>query len=151
MGSLPIWRWQAGSETGECGNDVFSDPVAKEILGSVARQVLEGQNSHRGTLGRQVGAAKGRNSIGLTAEPGPNRAQSPTCVQRPGSKTRRHKHRSPGDRNQRPPLSLSNRGGDILDMVIAGQVLVVKLQDKCLDRSRDVFQLQRPQLLKSQI
>ena len=38
-------------ETAECGNDVFSDPVAEEIMTGIAGQVLEWQNRHRRTLG----------------------------------------------------------------------------------------------------
>ena len=35
----------------ECGNDVFSDSVAEEIMTGIARQALEWQNRHRRTLG----------------------------------------------------------------------------------------------------
>ena len=125
-------------EATEGGDDVLGDPVTKEILAGVARQVLEGQHRHRRASGetRRRSEARDFDRLGRSARTraalGPHPHEAPIQQGRP----RRVQPRPQPPLRGSPPLSWPDCGGrdaysvgtdrlgDILDAMAAERMVI---------------------------
>ena len=82
-------------EAAERGDDILGDPVTKEILAGIARQVLEGQHRHRRAPREpsRGGEARDFDRLGRGAEP--EQFSTSAQVKRPGDKAGHDQHSDP--------------------------------------------------------